>query len=619
MHLNPFRLTTTFMKTKYSTRKLQASISAAMLFIMTVPQLFAASPLPRTSLLSESIFSYKTPLLAADQKISPEVMRALADGQTTSTVILMADQADVSYAYTIADPDARGWYVYRALSEKAESTQADLKSFLTARGVPFTSFWAANMLVADMDLATAAEVAGRSDVARLDSNAEARWIEPPEIAKESVAANRSDEADAIEWGVTNVKAPSLWSQGVNGTGIVVGGLDTGIRWTHSAIKSKYRGWNGTTADHNYNWHDSVHSGGGTCGFNTAAPCDDNGHGSHTVGTMVGDDGAGNQIGVAPGAKWIGCRNMNVGNGTPATYAECFQFMIAPTNSAGLNPDPSLRPHILNNSWGCPTSEGCTSRAELETIVNNTLASGIFVQTSAGNSGPSCSSVGDPAAIYDGSFAAGAIDINNALTNFSSRGPSTFYSPNILKPNVSAPGANVRSIGSSSDVVYTSLSGTSMASPHVAGVVALLWSARPALQRNIAATKAFLQNSASANVTMATPQTCGGVSSTQIPNNSFGYGRVDALAAFTASTPVALTGRVVSPQGIAQRNAVVSLIDSGGFRQTATTSSFGVFTFGSANPNGSYILTVASKRYRFAPASLSVGASNVGVGDLVGLE
>ncbi len=193
---------------------------------------------------------------------------------------------------------------------------------------------------------------------------------------------------------------------------------------------------------------------------------------------------------------------------------------------------------MNNSWGCPASEGCVTRAELETIVNNTQAAGIFVEVSAGNAGPNCSTVVDAPAIYSASFATGAITITNSLASFSSRGPSTFYTPNLLKPNISAPGSNVRSATRTSDSSFGNMSGTSMAGPHVAGVVALLWSARPQLVRDIATTKTVLQNTANPNVTVAL-QTCGGTPSTQIPNNSFGYGRVDALAAVNSvgsSTP-----------------------------------------------------------------------------------
>jgi hypothetical protein len=235
--------------------------------------------------------------------------------------------------------------------------------------------------------------------------------------------------------------------------------------------------------------------------------------------------------------------MDVGVGMPSTYTECFQFMIAPTDLAGNNPNPALRPHVLNNSWGCPVSEGCVTGGELETIVNNTQAAGIFVEVSAGNAGPSCSTVSDPPAIYSASFSTGAIDINNALRGFSSRGPSTYYTPNLLKPNVSAPGSNVRSTYNSSDTSYTNLSGTSMAGPHVVGTVALLWSARPQLARDIEATKMILQNTANPGVTVGA-ETCGGIPSTQIPNNSFGYGRVDALAAVT-SVPTACIRTVFS--------------------------------------------------------------------------
>ena len=318
-----------------------------------------------------------TPQTTAGVKIAPEVLADTADGKSASVVILLADQADVSAAYGMKDQDARGWFVYNTLTQHAARTQAGLQAFLTARGASYQSFWAANMIVATADRSLVESLAARADVARIDSNKPARWIEDPEIANFEVAPAGPTVPDAVAWGVNNVRAPSVWALGFTGQGMVVGDLDTGTRWTHIALKPKYRGWNGVTADHNFNWHDAIHSGGGSCGANTVAPCDDSGHGTHTAGTTVGDDGAGNQVGVAPGAKWIGCRNMDQGNGTPATYTECFQFMIAPTDLAGNNANPALRPHVLNNSWGCPASEGCVTRAELETIVNNTQAAGIL--------------------------------------------------------------------------------------------------------------------------------------------------------------------------------------------------------------------------------------------------
>ncbi|HEV8232239.1 MAG TPA: S8 family serine peptidase, partial [Thermoanaerobaculia bacterium] len=469
-------------------------------------------------------------------KIAPQVLAETVDGASASVVVFLADQADVREANEMKNGDARGWFVYTTLKEHAERTQAGLRKLLDAQGASYRSYWAANLLIATADRRLVELLAARGDVARVDSNRPARWIEDPVVAPLRVG---SDSPDVAEWGVQNVNAPTVWAMGFTGQGMVIAGQDTGIRWTHLALKNHYRGWNGTTADHNYNWHDAIHSGGGSCGANSLIPCDDNGHGTHTIGTTSGDDGAANQIGVAPGAKWIGCRNMDQGNGTPATYTECFQFLIAPTDSNGQNPDPALRPHVVNNSWACLASEGCTTRAELETIVNNTEAAGIFVAASAGNSGPGCSTVSDPLAIYGAAFSTGAIDINNTLAGFSSRGPSTFYTPNLLKPEISAPGVNVRSSYVTGDTAYNSFSGTSMASPHVAGVVALLWSARPQLVRDIVATKTVLENTANPGVTVNPAQTCGGTPSTTIPNNSFGYGRVDVLAAVNAvptSTP-----------------------------------------------------------------------------------
>ncbi|HEX9989316.1 MAG TPA: S8 family serine peptidase, partial [Chloroflexia bacterium] len=474
-------------------------------------------------------------------KIEGRVLQDTANGKSTSFVVLTAQQADLSKAYGMKDQDARGWYVYNTLKEHAAKSQAGLRAMLDSRGIAYKSFWAASALVVTGNRSLVESLAAREDVRAIESNAPTRWIEEPEIASQGVVEKSPAAPDVAEWGVMNVNAPQVWAMGFTGQGIVIGNQDTGMRWTHNALKPKYRGWDGATANHNFNWWDAIHSGGGTCGPNTTAPCDDQGHGTHTTGTTVGDDGAGNQVGVAPGAKWIGCRNMNVGAGTPATYSECFQFFIAPTDLAGQNANPALRPHVMNNSWGCPTSEGCAANT-LQAIVESTQAAGIFVEVSAGNAGSACSTVNDPPAIYAASFSTGATDINNVLASFSSRGPVTVDGSNRRKPDISAPGVNVRSSTRTSDTSYGNNSGTSMAGPHVVGVVALLWSAHPSLSRMITETKTILQNTANPNVTVNSgATTCGGIASTTIPNNHFGYGRVDALAAVNS-----VTGGTVTP-------------------------------------------------------------------------
>lgn len=125
------------------------------------------------------------------------------------------------------------------------------------------------------------------------------------------------------------RRPDVWNMGYTGQGITVGGADTGYDWGHPAIQPKYRGWNGdaSTSQHNYNWHDAIHElnplnndtlgnpGTNPCGLDVTHPCDDGSHGTHTMGTMTGSD-ADNQIGVAPDAKWVGCRNMERGLGKP---------------------------------------------------------------------------------------------------------------------------------------------------------------------------------------------------------------------------------------------------------------------------------------------------------------
>jgi len=259
--------------------------------------------------------------------------------------------------------------------------------------------------------------------------------------------------------------------------------------------------------------------------------------------MVGDDGAGNQIGVAPGAKWIGCRNMdNAGNGTPARYTECFEFMLAPYPIGG-NPltdgRPDLGADIINNSWTCPASEGCTTGDELHSEVQKLNAAGILVVAAAGNAGSACSSVDQAPATYAETFAAGATDASDNIAGFSSRGPVTVDGSNRRKPDVSAPGVNVRS--SYPPSTYTILSGTSMASPHTSGVAALLWSALPSLNGNITRTLSLIEGNADPKTTA---QLCGTDTSTSVPNNVYGYGIVNALAAIQCA-PTGLCFRLAA--------------------------------------------------------------------------
>ena len=393
-------------------------------------------------------------------KIQNRVLSDTASGRESSFVVELTQQADLSRAYGMKDQDARGWFVYRTLKRTAEQTQAPIKAMLDRQGASYRSFWVANeIIVHSGGRPLVNTLAARPDVKVIEANDASNWLASTVgVELDSLTILKADRPDTIEPGVTQVKAPSLWAMGFHGEGIVVGNQDTGMRWTHNALKPHYRGWNGSSADHNYNWHDAIHSdisGNGTnpCGFDSQEPCDDQEHGTHTTGIATGDDGAGNQIGVAPGAKWIGCHNMDENNGRPETYTECFQWFIAPTDLNNQNPDPTKRPHVMNNSWGCPASELCAPNS-LQTIVENTVASGIFVEVSAGNSGPSCSSVIDPPAIYDASYSTAAMNTGAmSIAGFSSRGPVTIDGSNRIKPVIAAPGIPNRSSISTSDSAY----------------------------------------------------------------------------------------------------------------------------------------------------------------------
>jgi serine protease AprX len=492
--------------------------------------------------------------------VAPQVWEAAAGGEAEFLVVL-AEQADLGAATTLSNREARLRSVYDALRETALRTQADLRAELDDRGVEYRPFYIVNMLAVKGDRALVLRLAARSDVARIVANPHVRQALPEGRSIERPFADvRVQSPQAVEWNVAHVNADDVWALGYNGQGIVVAGQDTGYDWDHPALVRQYRGYNGVTVTHDYNWHDAIHAddphtpAGNPCGFDSAVPCDDNSHGTHTMGSIVGDDGAGNQIGVAPGARWIGCRNMEQGWGTPASYAECFQFFLAPYPIGGepfTDGVPSLAPHVINNSWTCPLSEGC-DWSTLQAIVEKVRAAGIVVVASAGNDGSACSTVAEPIALYDAAFSVGATDSGDNIAGFSSRGPVTADGSGRLKPDVSAPGVGVRS--SLPGGGYGSKSGTSMAGPHVVGTVALLWSAQPALVGDVDMTEWIIAHTARPRVDTS----CGGEAGGH-PNNVYGWGIVDALAAVRAISPgLTITKQAVFPAGLPARLLVYTI-------------------------------------------------------------
>jgi subtilisin family serine protease len=315
----------------------------------------------------------------------------------------------------------------------------------------------------------------------------------------------------VLWNQSQIHADQVWEEfKITGKGVVVGQSDSGADGTHPELAGSFRGNLDGKSD---SWYDPWNQ--------STIPTDIGGHGTHTLGSAVGQ-----HVGIAPGATWIGCVNLARNLGNPARYLDCMQFMLAPFEVGGnaFSGNPQRGANVLNNSWGCPPIEGCDPTSLLP-AVRGLRAAGVFVVASAGNDGEyGCSSVRDPIAIYDDAFSVGAVDKVGNLADFSSLGPVVVDGSGRIKPDISAPGVGV--LSSYPGGTYQIASGTSMAGPHVVGVVALMWSANPKLIGNIDRTEIILIQTAQAY--KGRLPAC--VASNKAPNNAAGYGLVDAYRA-----------------------------------------------------------------------------------------
>jgi len=415
--------------------------------------------------------------------------------------VVMKTQADLRGMAKIPDLTQRRRAVYEKLVDTAVQTQASLRAKLRAGGYAFTPYYLVNGIEVDAGPAARRWLSARPDVSRVLYSPQSRPIPsqgPPE-------RGNLPAPTGPDWNIKLVHADQVWEQGDTGKGIVIGSSDSGVDGTHPALAGNFRGGDDS-------WFDPAH--------HSRTPVDYNGHGTHTLGTAVGTGG----IGVAPGATWVGCVNLARNLGNPPDYLNCMQFMLAPFRFGG-DPFTDGRPQdavdIATNSWGCPTLEGCDLRS-LQPAVDALTAAGIFFVAAAGNEGPRCSSIDDPPAIYPNTFTVGAVDSESVVASFSSRGP---VHGGAAKPDVVAPGVDV--VSALPGGGYGRLSGTSMATPHVAGVVALIWSAHPELRGNIPETAEILRRTAIpvavGNDPLAITGDCG-------PTDQTGSGLIDANGA-----------------------------------------------------------------------------------------
>ncbi len=387
------------------------------------------------------------------------------------------------------DAAARRTRVLAELAQTAQTAQAGVRAALVdARSEGdvegFHSFYIVNALAVEGGLATLAALAQRPDVARIAANYPLVPLWDEQMGKPSVAGEQQQIGDA--WHIDFVGAPAVWELGVRGEGVTVAGFDTGVDATHPGLAERYRGYRGTgNADHDYNWFepDGTLDPDGNLGESvSSAPrdCDFLSHGTHTMGTMVGEpirgaggvDNPATAVGMAPGAQWIAvpgiCGTTMPGTGLVDDIGglKAFQWLLCPTDLSGdlSTADCSRAPAVVNNSWGSANPVSDVFRPAIQAL----RAAGIATVFAAGNPYADEGSIGSPGSAPE-AITVSATDRNDRLTDFSARGPS-FY-PGEQKPELSAPGAEVVStVGAGG---YGSYSGTSMAAPHVAGLIALL--------------------------------------------------------------------------------------------------------------------------------------------------
>jgi subtilase family serine protease len=382
-------------------------------------------------------------------------LKKLPPGERLAVIVELNDQAkpaEVLSGMRGVGRRDKARAVANALRNIADKHQGPLKAHLkeqealgaAERVIPF---WIFNGFAVTGPESLIRDLASRPDVreVRLDIR-----IPLPSLTH----AAGGGAASLNEWNIETVRAPEVWGldPAYNGTGAVVGSFDTGVDLTHPDLAPRYRG------NHQTSWFDPYNE--------HAVPFDFHGHGTHTTGTAVGGDASGSNIGIAPGAVWIAAKAWDdSGVGMASAFHEIFEWFLAP----GGNPDNA--PDVVNCSWGFEEA-GCDT--EFLPDIEAWRAAGIFPAFASGNNGPDPGSVRSPGA-YPAAFAVGATGSSDEVADFSSRGPTPCDSS--IKPDISAPGDG---IVSAVPWGYDIMSGTSMATPHITGAVAVLRSINPAL-------------------------------------------------------------------------------------------------------------------------------------------
>ncbi len=496
-----------------------------------------------------SYLTYNT--YSVELKISASVRQEIQAGnEELEVLIYMSEQLDTekvlkqskntlcSISDTVKVKKETRKVVANSLKDVAEVSQASLLKHLRKmeeKGLAsdVESFFIVNMIYAVISPDMVQEIAARSDVKHIYLN-EIITLDVPE-SDDTLFIHQDD---SIAWNIDHIGAPAVWSKyGIDGEGVVIGIIDTGVDWEHPALKAVWRGYSQEEIVADYNWYDAV--------YKESMPSDVHGHGTSVIGIALGFNRNDEQYtGVAPGATWIACRGLyNNGTGNKQLLLRAGQFMLAPTDVDGENPDPERAPDIIINSWGGNLGE---DNWYLD-MINNWRSAQIFPIFAAGNSGPKENTIHNPAN-YPGTFAVGAVDSNNKLAGFSSRGPGVYG--DFIKPELVAPGVQVFTTRIGNNYGYEN--GSSMAAPHVAGAAALLLSYRPSL--SIEELENILRETAEPLTDQNYPIS---------PNYGYGYGLVNPLLAIDslASTHYSLS-ILVNGQGSTEPKPGIYVIPEG---------------------------------------------------------
>ncbi len=463
---------------------------------------------------------YAFSLSATEAKISPELQASKISGEEEVEVLIyMRQQVDTARvameAGTGLSRSADSEYlktrvresIVTNLQKTTQQSQAPLLGYLSNKHEEglvseIESYYIVNMIYSSLSPQLLEQIAARPDVDYIYPNTTLEIIKP-----EPAHTPRILETGEISWNIELIKAPEVWSEyAVDGSGVVVGVIDTGVNLAHPALEHNWRGYNQGNYDASYNWFDPF--------YNRAVPDDQDGHGTKVTGLVTGSEEENAKIsGVAPGAEWIAARGFDdQGKSSMNKLLAAGEYMLAPTDANGENPDPEKAPDIVVNAWGGKLGENDWYKDILENWRN----ASIFPVFAAGNDGPADNTINNPAN-YPESFAVGAVSDDKKLANFSSRGPGAYG--DMIKPELVAPGVGVHTTVMNG---YGEESGTSFAAPHVAGTAALMLSANP--QASVIEIEKALKQSATPLTDQDYPD---------VPNYGYGYGLVNAMAAVEA--------------------------------------------------------------------------------------